>query len=437
MRQEDILLNEAYKKVYTQKPEQLNELFGNVNDARLAGVGGTISGLKNRIVGGVQKGVGSIGSKVAGIDPNQSPVYQKGQAKIQAGKDAGTNAKIDNILRNQTKDINNFATKITNQLIKLGLGNDTTVSDIANGMTTKLKEVLAKQAPATNALNAGKAPTTPAEAPAPTTPAEAPAPATPAASGPAAAPSGMQSGISTPTTATSTPAPIASGVGTGLPEVKPTDTASKAAEAMASADSGTAAKTNETSSEAGEAVDSEEAKKREGYRDSAKSTMIGGKPEAEDSDAKYKPKTETPAATTGETPAATTGETPAATTGETPAATTGETPSATGGADDSKITDQGGSTENETTPEEVKAATPPANAPQPKVNKSTYQSKNANKDVYKFVRTQQGKVWKNQRTKIVPTAAVQSNITISWIRQQGATQPKQQNESFKSFFWNF
>jgi hypothetical protein len=326
MRQEDILLNEAYRKVHTQEPEQLDELFGNVADARLAGVGGTISGLKNRVVGGLQKGVGSLGAKAAGIDPTQSPTYQKGQAKVQAGKDAGTNAKIKSILTSQGADIKNLSTKIVNQLNKLGLGGSANVDELSKAMNAKLEEVVMKQAPATTA------PATPAAAPA--TPASVPA-------------------ASTPASVPATPAaPVASGVGTtSTPEVKPTNTATQAAGAMASSDTGT----------------------------------------------------NPPAATTG---------------------------------DDSKITDQGGSQENETTPEEVQAATPPANAPQPKVNKSIYQSRNANKDVYKFVNTQQGKVWKNQRTRIVPTAAVQSNITNSWIRQQGGgEQPAQQNESFKSFFW--
>jgi hypothetical protein len=322
MRQEDILLNEAYRKVHTQDPEQLNEFLGNVADAKLAGVGGTISGLKNRVVGGLQKGVGSLGAKVAGIDPKQSPVYQKGQAKVQAGKDAGTNAKIKSILTSQGADIKNLSTKIVNQLNKLGLGGSASVDDLSKAMNAKLEEVVMKQAPASAQAAAN--------------------PATPASTTPAA---------STPAT------PIASGVGTGSTEVQQTNTATQAAGEMASSDAGT-----------------------------------------------------NPQATTQQTAPA---------------------------GDDSKITDQGGSTENETTPEEVQAATPPASAPQPKVNKSTYQSRNANKDVYKFVNTQQGKVWKNQRTKIIPTAAVQANITNSWIRQQGGTQPEQQNESFKSFFWNF
>ena len=331
MRQEDILLNEAYRKVHTQEPEQIDELFGNVADARLAGVGGTISGLKNRVVGGLQKGVGSLGAKAAGIDPTQSPTYQKGQAKVQAGKDAGTNAKIKSILTSQGADIKNLSTKIVNQLNKLGLGGSANVDELSKAMNAKLEEVVMKQAPAATAST--------------------PAATTPATSASAAT-------ASTP--ANTTPAtPVASGVGTAsTPEVKPTNTATQAAGAMASSDAGTNA----------------------------------------------------PATTTPE------------------AAPTG---------DDSKITDQGGSQENETTPEEVQAATAPVDAPQPKVNKSIYQSRNANKDVYKFVNTQQGKVWKNQRTKIIPTAAVQSNITNSWIRQQGGGQPEQQNESFKSFFWDF
>ena len=56
MRKDDILLNEAYRKVHTDDLQQLDELFGNVADARLKGVGATIGGLKNRVVGNIQKG---------------------------------------------------------------------------------------------------------------------------------------------------------------------------------------------------------------------------------------------------------------------------------------------------------------------------------------------------------------------------------------------
>jgi hypothetical protein len=375
MRKDDILLNEAYKKVHTQEP--VDEAF-NVTRARLAGVGGAISGLKNRVVGGLQSGVGKMGAKAAGIDPSQAPTYQKGQDKVQAGKGAGKNAKIDSILKNQTQDINKFASKLTNQLVKLGLGNTATVGDIAGGMADKLKEILNKERPVTNQSNVGSPTPAPAPAPAATSEPTSEAPEEPKAEDQAA-------------TVAPTPAPAPSNP--SQPPVQQTNTAAQAADAMKETDTGSTSATPEAA--------------------------LAAEAPAAEAPAAEAPAAEAPAA---EAPV---NSAPAAT--EPAAATTGS---------DSKITDQGGSPENETTPEEVQAATAPTNAPQPKVNKSTYQSKNANRDVYKYVRTQQGKVWKNQRTKIVPTAAVQSNITNSWIRQQNAAQEEPQNESFKSFFWN-
>jgi hypothetical protein len=383
MRKDDILLNEAYKKVHSQEP--VDEAF-NVTRARLAGVGGAIGGLKNRVVGGLQSGVGKMAAKAAGIDPSQAPTYQRGQDKVQAGKGAGKNAKIDSILKNQTQDINKFASKLTNQLVKLGLGNTATVGDIAGGMADKLKEILNKERPVTNQSNVGSPTPVPAPAPAATSEPTSEAPEEPKAEDQAA-------------TVAPTPAPVASNP--SQPPVQQTNTAAQAADAMKETDTGSTPATPEAA------------------------------PAAETPAAENQTPEATPTAPSEAAPAA---EAPAdsASANSAPAATE---PTATAG-DDSKITDQGGSPENETTPEEVQAAIAPTNAPQPKVNKSTYQSKNANRDVYKYVRTQQGKVWKNQRTKIVPTAAVQSNITNSWIRQQNAAQAEPQNESFRSFFWN-
>ena len=399
MRKDDILLNEAYKKVHTQEP--VDEAF-NVTRARLAGVGGAISGLKNRVVGGLQSGVGKMGAKAAGIDQSQAPTYQAGQAKVQAGKDAGKNAKVDSILKNQTQDINKFASKLTNQLVKLGLGNTATVSDIAGGMTDKLKEILKKEAPASNQLNAN-APTaapTPAPAAAPTA-ASTSETRSSFSSGPTDQElADLDNSISNPAPAATAPTAAPAASNPSQPPIQQTNTAAQAADAMKETDTGSTPATPEAA------------------------------PTAEAPAAENQTPEATPTAPSEAAPAA---EAPAdsASANSAPAATE---PTATAG-DDSKITDQGGSPENETTPEEVQAATAPTNAPQPKINKSTYQSKNANRDVYKYVRTQQGKVWKNQRTKIVPTAAVQSNITNSWIRQQNAAQAEPQNESFRSFFW--
>jgi hypothetical protein len=390
MRKDDILLNEAYKKVHAPETKKVDEAF-NVTRARLAGVGGAISGLKNRVVGGLQSGVGKMGAKVAGIDQSQAPTYQAGQAKVQAGKDAGKNAKVDSILKNQTQDINKFASKLTNQLVKLGLGNTATVSDIAGGMTDKLKEILKKEAPASNQLNANAPTAAPTAAPT-SAPAAAPAASTSEtrssfSSGPTDQElADLDDSIINPAPAATAPTAAPAASNPSQPPVQQTNTAAQAADAMKETDTGSTSATPEAAPTA--------------------------------------PSETTP---TAEAPA------DSASANSAPAATE---PTATAG-DDSKITDQGGSPENETTPEEVQAATAPTNAPQPKVNKSTYQSKNTNKDVYKFVRTQQGKVWKNQRTKIVPTAAVQSNITNSWIRQQNAAQAEPQNESFKSFFGKF
>lgn len=173
MRKDDILLNEAYRKVHTDDLQQLDELFGNVADARLKGVGATIGGLKNRVVGNIQKGVGGLqaayGNQEKGIQNIQS-----GQAKVQSSKDAGTNAKIKSILTSQGADIKNLSTKIVNQLNRLGLGGSASVDELSKAMNAKLEEVVMKQAPAsatttpTAATTSTPATTTPEATPKPT-----------------------------------------------------------------------------------------------------------------------------------------------------------------------------------------------------------------------------------------------------------------------------
>ena len=179
MRKDDILLNEAYRKVHTDDLQQLDELFGNVADARLKGVGATIGGLKNRVVGNIQKGVGGLqaayGNQEKGIQNIQS-----GQAKVQSSKDAGTNAKIDSILNSQGQDIRNLSTKIVNQLNKLGLGGSASVDELSKAMNSKLQEVVKKQAPVSATTTPTAATTTPTAAttstPATTTPEATPKP---------------------------------------------------------------------------------------------------------------------------------------------------------------------------------------------------------------------------------------------------------------------
>lgn len=383
MRKDDILLNEAYKKVHTQEP--VDEAF-NVTKARLAGVGGAIKGLKNRVVGGLQSGVGSMGAKAAGIDPSQAPTYQAGQAKVQAGKDAGKNAKVDSILKNQTQDINKFASKLTNQLVKLGLGNTASVSEIANGMTDKLKEILKKEAPASNQLNAGSP--TPAPAPAPAAP--TPAPASSTAPTPAAAPApapepadaaeevaakfrSLDNNQAANTNASATPNP-------NQPPVQQTSTASQAADAMKSDDAGS-------------------------------STETEAQPEAQ-------PEAPSAAEPNAEAPEQ--------------AASTGEVP-------------PDNAPQNVASQEEIENAQPEPEDPKPKINKSTHTAAKSGK-VYAWRKVKSkdgnwGQAWKNIETGEIPTKGAQEAITAGWVRAQKkalaqqAEQPAQQNESFKSFFW--
>ena len=394
MRKDDILLNEAYKQVHSQEP--VDEAF-NVTRARLAGVGGAVKGLKNRVVGGLQSGVGKMGAKAAGIDPSQAPTYQSGQAKVQAGKDAVKNAKVDSILKNQTQDINKFASKLTNQLVKLGLGSTATVSDIAGGMTDKLKEILKKEAPATNQLNAGS-PT-----PAPATPAAAPSPAPAPAAAPTAAPSttrasfssgptdqelaDLDDSISNPTSATTqTAAPAASNP--SQPPVQQTNTATQAADAMKADDAGSA-----TPEEAQPEVEAQ--------------------PEAPATEAQ--PEAEAPATETPEQ-----------------AAPTGEVP-------------PDNAPQNVASQEEIENAQPEPEDPKPKINKSTHTAAKSGK-VYAWRKVKSkdgnwGQAWKNIETGEIPTKGAQEAITSGWVRAQKralaqqAEQPAQQNESFRSFFW--
>lgn len=381
MRKDDILLNEAYRKVHTPQTENVDEAF-NVTKARLAGVGGAIKGLKNRVVGGLQSGVGSMAAKAAGVDPSQAPTYQAGQAKVQAGKDASKNAKVDSILKNQTQDINKFASKLTNQLVKLGLGNTATVSDIAGGMTDKLKEILKKEAPASNQLNAGSP--TPAPAAAPT-----PAPASSA----------------TPTPAASTPAPASA------PE--PADAAEEVAANFRSLDNNQAANTNasatpnpnqppvqqtSTASQAAAAMKSD---------DAGSSTETEAQPEAQP-------------------------EAPSAAEAPEQAAPTGEVP-------------PDNAPQNVASQEEIENAQPEPEDPKPKINKSTHTAAKSGK-VYAWRKVKSkdgnwGQAWKNIETGEIPTKGAQEAITAGWVRAQKkvlaqqAEQPAQQNESFKSFFW--
>lgn len=359
MKRDDILLNEAYKKVHAQEP--VDEAF-NVTKARLAGVGGAIKGLKNRVVGGLQSGVGSMGAKAAGIDRSQAPAYQSGQAKVQAGKDAGKNAKVDSILKNQTQDINKFASKLTNQLVKLGLGSTATVSDIASGMTDKLKEILKKEAPATNQLNAGS----PVPAPATATPTPAPA------AEPAAEPA--------PEPVAPTPAPATN---PNQPEVKQTNTATQAANAMKADDAGTTSQ----------------------------------------------PTAEEPAQ-----PEAATEVAPEQSAQEAPQAS-GETTPAPADVAPQEVASS----------EQINAATPEPEDPKPKINKSTHTAAKSGK-VYAWRKVKSkdgnwGQAWKNIETGEIPTKGAQEAITSGWVRAQKralaqqAEQPAQQNESFRSFFW--
>ena len=445
MRKDDILLNEAYKQVHSQEP--VDEAF-NVTRARLAGVGGAVKGLKNRVVGGLQSGVGKMGAKAAGIDPSQAPTYQRGQDKVQAGKDAGKNAKVDSILKNQTQDINKFASKLTNQLVKLGLGNTATVSDIAGGMTDKLKEILKKEAPASNQLNAGSptpAPATPAAAPSPApAPAAAPAPSTTRASfssGPTDQElADLDDSISNPTSATTqTAAPVASNP--SQPPVQQTNTAAQAADAMKAADAGTITPTPETEEQSSTSEPQEtqnvdvDTKGPEQTPEDAKKEFLASKerrftlpnnPSANLPPALPEPQTNT------ETPAVADAN---ASQGVTVSPEQAESSAAAEAAE-----------------EEI-----PENDPKPKAggpNQSIYKNKKGK--TFKYIPTKfkdkktgkiiNGRAWwdgkfaKDGRTKLFLAPAAQEATTQMWVLQQKELQQKaaqapQQNESFRSFFW--
>ena len=124
MRQDDISINEAYAKIHAQP---LEEGLWDTIKAKTAGVGGTISGLKDRALGTVQK----ARSGFAATPVEAGRMRAQGEKMIQTGKDKAENKKITSILKSKTAAINKLSKDIVDDLNRLGLNQ---MGDISKGI---------------------------------------------------------------------------------------------------------------------------------------------------------------------------------------------------------------------------------------------------------------------------------------------------------------
>lgn len=136
MRNDDILLNEAYAKVHQQTIEEAG-----VTRANLAGLGGAIKGGFGALKGAAQAGIGGI-QHAFGSEKGQQNI-QAGREKIEATKNAALNAKIQSILTSHTNQINNLSTEIINDLNRLNLNTSNLTPDsISSKMIEAVKAIL-------------------------------------------------------------------------------------------------------------------------------------------------------------------------------------------------------------------------------------------------------------------------------------------------------
>jgi len=138
MRQDDISINEAYAKIHATPIEE--GLWDTVK-AKTSGFGGTISGLKDRALGTVQK----ARSGFAATPVEAGRMRAQGEKMIQTGKNKAENAKITSILKSKTNAINNLAADIIKDLNRLGLNQMGSSEGIAKGNRVAItKEDVAK-----------------------------------------------------------------------------------------------------------------------------------------------------------------------------------------------------------------------------------------------------------------------------------------------------
>lgn len=150
--------------------------------ARVAGVGGAVKGLGQRVAGGVKGAVAGATGDIAGAQA----AAQQGKA----GKAAGPVAKVNSYRNTAQTKIKKLTDEILNDLSKLGIDIKAN-QNIANGFIGNLNkgfDTLVNQLQGSAAPGAGAPPSTPASAPTASTPPKSPAPATPPAPAPTASP---------------------------------------------------------------------------------------------------------------------------------------------------------------------------------------------------------------------------------------------------------
>lgn len=120
MKKDDISINEAYSRIYSQ---QLDEGIWDVAKARGAQAVGAVKGLGQKVGGAYKQAKGGLikkavgaGAKAIGLDPAKSEVYQKakeqeriGQKQVQTAGDISKQAKyntyINSALEGLVKDL--------------------------------------------------------------------------------------------------------------------------------------------------------------------------------------------------------------------------------------------------------------------------------------------------------------------------------------------